>query len=113
MTSKSDEPTLADELREMGQQLKDLVRATAEHPTTKELEEKIARGVKEMSAEIDRARARAKATETAQAAGAELKKRAQTLKDSGAKEEIERGLATSVRGLNEQIRRAIAEIKKK
>ena len=106
---------LADELREMGKQIKDLAHAAAEHPKTKEFEEKISQAVKDMTHEIDGAMARAQASEPGQRvkkAGEELIKTGQAWKDSGAPEEIARGLAASVQILNQQIRRAVDELKK-
>ncbi len=105
---------LAQELRELGQQLKELVGAATQNRRTKEYEEKISRAVQDLSTQIDRAVKSAKESKPAKKvkkAGGHVKETAQAWKESGAREDIERGLAKSVRVLNEQIRRAVAELK--
>jgi Xaa-Pro aminopeptidase len=107
---------LAQELRELGRQLKEAIRVAREHPQTKEFERQVSQAVGELSAHIDRAVKTAKEDEhirkAAETTEAEVRRAAQTLKESGAKEDIARGLAKGLQALNEQIRRAIAEAEK-
>ena len=115
MPDNTNDLRLADELREMGQQLKELIKATSEHPKTKEIEEKITQAVRDMGEQIDRAVERGKASEQgqrAQAAGEELGQTAQRWKEGGARDDLERGLAKSVHVLSEQIRRAVEALRK-
>ncbi len=115
MSENTNESRLADELREMGQQLKELIKATSEHPKTKEIEEKIIQAVRDFGEQIDRAVERAQTSEQGQrakAAGTELGQTAHKWKESGARDDLERGLTKSVQVLSEQIRRAVEEIRK-
>ncbi len=115
MSDKTNDLHLADELRQMGQQLKELVQAATEHRKTKELEEKITQAVHDLSAQIEGAVRQADASAQGQrvkTAGEEIAKTAQKWSESGAREDLERGLAKSVRALNEQIQRAVEEVRK-
>jgi hypothetical protein len=107
---------LAQELRELGRQLKEAIRVAREHPQTKEFERQVSQAVGELSAHIDRAVKTAKEDEhirkAAETTEDQVRRAAQTLKESGAKEDIARGLAKGLQALNEQIRRAIAEAEK-
>lgn len=113
---RPEEFDLAQELRELGRQLKEAIRVAREHPQTKEFERQVSQAVNEMSAHIDRALKTAreddrirKASDTA---SEQLGHAAQSFKESGAKEDIARGLAKGVRALNEQIGRAISDAEK-
>ncbi len=106
------EVDLAQELRELGEQLKKAIRVARDHPHTKEFERQISQAVSDLSAQIDRAVQTAKQDERVKKAGEQVKQAAQTVKESGAPEDIARGLAKGVRALNEQIRRAIEEAEK-
>ncbi|MDE3089041.1 MAG: hypothetical protein KGJ80_06625 [Chloroflexota bacterium] len=106
------EVDLAQELRELGEQLKTAIRVARDHPQTKEFERQIARAVSEMSAQIDRAVKAAKEDERVKKAGTQVKQAAQSVKESGAPDDIARGLAKGVQALNEQIRRAVEEAEK-
>ncbi len=111
--NKPEEVTLAQELRELGQQIEQAVRVAREHPHTKEFERQVSQAVKELGIHIDRALKSAqddvRVKTAAQTAGEEFKHAAQAFEASGAKADIERGLAKGLRVLNEQIRRAVAE----
>ena len=110
------EITLAEELRELARQIKEAIRVAREHPQTKEFERQVSQAVNELSVHIDRAVKAAKEDEhvkrAAETTSAQVKQAAQTFKESGAKEDIERGLAKGLKALNEQISRAIAEAEK-
>ncbi len=106
------EVDLAQELRELGEQLKKAIRVARDHPHTKEFERQISQAVSDLSAQIDRAVQTAKQDERVKKAGDQVKQAAQTVKESGAPEDVARGLAKGVRALNEQIRRAIEEAEK-
>ncbi len=109
---KPEELSLAQELRELGRQIKEAVRVAREHPQTKEFERQVAQAVNQLSVDIDRAIRSAQRDEKVQKAGTQVKQAAQTFTASGAGQDIERGLAKGTRALNEQIRRAIAEAEK-
>ncbi len=109
---KPDELSLAQELRELGRQIKEAVRVAREHPQTKEFERQVTQAVNELSADIDRALRSAQRDEKVQKAGVQVKQAAESLKVSGAGQDIERGLAKGMRALNEQIHRAILEAEK-
>ncbi len=109
---KPEDLSLAQELRELGRQIKEAVRVAREHPQTKEFERQVAQAVNQLSADIDRALRSAQRDEKVQKAGTQVKQAAQTFTASGAGQDIERGLAKGTRALNEQIRRAIAEAEK-
>ncbi len=114
--NKPDEFTLAQELRELGQQIEQAVRVAREHPQTKEFERQVSQAVKELGTHIDRALKAAQEDDrvrtAAMTAEEEFRHAAQKFEASGAKADIERGLAKGLRVLNEQIRRAVAEADK-
>lgn len=99
---------LAQELRELGEQLKRAFVVAREHPQTKEFERQVTQAVRDLSAEIDRALQVAREDARVQQAETHVRQAAQSVKASGAREDIERGLAKGVRALSEQIRQAIA-----
>ncbi len=109
---KHDDVDLAQELRELGQQLKEAIRVAREHPQTKELERQVAQAVSQLTAQVERALQTAREREPVKRAQEQVKQTAQTLKESHAKEDIQRGLAKGVRAVNEQIARAIAQAEK-
>ncbi len=109
---KPEEPSLAQELRELGRQLKEAIRVAREHPQTKEFERQVSQAVNDLSADIDRAVHSAQRDDHVQKVGGQVKQAAQSFKESGAGQDIERGLAKGMRALNEQIRRAITEAEK-
>lgn len=108
----SQEYDLAQELRELGEQLKRAFQVAREHPQTKEFERQVTQAVKDLGAEIDRALKSAREDEHVQKAESHVREAVQSVKDGGAKEDIERGFAKGVRALNEQIRKAIEEAEK-
>lgn len=103
------EVDLAQELRELGEQLKKAIRVARDHPQTKEFERQISQAVNDLGAQIDRAVKSAKEDERVKKVGEQVKQAAQSVKEGGAPEDIARGLAKGVRALNEQIRRAVEE----
>ena len=103
---------LAQELREMGEQLKRVLQAARDHPQTKDFERQVSQAMKDLGSEIERAVQSAKSDENLKRAGEQVKQAAQSLKESGAKEDLERGLAKGVRTLNEQLQRALEELEK-
>jgi hypothetical protein len=103
---------LAAELRELGEQLKKAIRVARDHPQTKEFERQISQAVTDLGAHIDRALKSATSDERVKKAGEQVKQAAQSVKVSGAQEDISRGLAKGVQALNEQIRRAIEDAEK-
>ncbi len=110
MSEPSPEPfDLAQELRELMQQLKEAVRVAREHPQTKEFERQISLAVTELTAQIDRAVRVAKEDEHVRHVESQVKETAEAIKAGQAKEQVEQGLAKGVRSLNEQIRRAVKE----
>ncbi|HEX9077881.1 MAG TPA: hypothetical protein VF932_19020 [Anaerolineae bacterium] len=108
-----EELDLVRELHELGRQLMEAIRVAREHPQTKEFERQVSQAVNELSAQIDHAvktaRENDRIRKAADTATQQVKQSAQTFKESGAKEDIERGLAKGLRALNDQIRRAISE----
>lgn len=109
---KRDEMELAQELRELGKQLQQMVRVAREHPQTREFEHRVAQAVGELSQQIDRAMRTAREDERLKQAGSQVKQTADALRESRAAEDIQRGLAKGLRVLNEQIARAIADADK-
>lgn len=108
----SQEYDLAQELRELGEQLKHAFQVAREHPQTKEFERQVSQAVKDLSAEIERVFKTARHDEHVKKAEAHVREAVQSVKDGSAKEDIERGLAKGVRALNEQIRKAIEDAEK-
>ena len=100
---------LAQELRELGEQLKRAFQVAREHPQTKEFERQVTQAVKDLSAEIERAVKTARDDERIKKAETHVREAVQSVKEGGAKEDIERGFAKGVRTLNEQIRKAIED----
>lgn len=114
-TQQPEEVDLAQELRELGQQLKKAIGIATQYRKAKEFEQKISQAVQELTAQIDRvvkAAAERATVEPIKKAGERVKETAQAFKESGVKDDFERGLAKSVRVLNQQIRRAIEEAEK-
>jgi hypothetical protein len=103
---------LAQELHELGEQLKRAFQVAREHPQTKEFERQVTQAVKDLGAEVDRAVKTAREDERVKKAETHVREAVQSVKDGNAKEDIERGFAKGVRGLNEQIRKAIEEAEK-
>jgi ABC-type amino acid transport substrate-binding protein len=103
---------LAQELRELGEQLKKAIRVARDHPQTKEFERQISQGVADLGAQIDRAIQNAKEDEHLKKASEQVQQAAQSVKESGAPDDLARGLAKGVHALNEQIRRAIEDAEK-
>ncbi len=103
---------LGQELRELGRQLQEALRVAREHPHTKEFEQQVSKAVKDLGVELDRALKSAQTNDQVHKVGEQVKQTAQAIQASGAKEDIERGLAAGLRALNEQIARAIAEAEK-
>ena len=106
------EVDLVRELRELGEQLKKAIQVARDHPQTKEFERQISQAVTDLGAHIDRALKSAASDERVKKAGEQVKQAAQSVKESGAPDDISRGLAKGVQALNEQIRRAIEEAEK-
>ncbi len=111
-TQPPPEYDLAQELRELGEQLKRAFQVAREHPQTKEFERQVTQAVKDLSAEIDRAVKTAREDERVQQAETHARAAVQSVKEGSAKEDIEHGFAKGVRALNEQIRKAIEEAEK-
>ena len=111
-TPPSQEYDLAQELRELGEQLKRAFQVAREHPQTKEFERQVMQAVKDLSTEIDRAIKATRDDERIKKAETHVREAVQSVKDGGAKEDIERGFAKGVRALNEQIRKAIEDVEK-
>ena len=111
-TQPPQETDLAQELRELGEQIKKAFSVAREHPQTKEFERQITQAVSDIEAEIQRAAKSVQEHEPVRKAGEQVKQTAQSFRESGATEDILRGIAKGVRALNEQIRRAIEEAEK-
>lgn len=103
---------LGEELRELGEQLKRMLRVAREHPKTKEMEQDIVQAINNLEAEIQRTFKAAQENESLKKAGDQVKQTAQSVKASGAVDDVARGIAKGVRALNEQIRKAIEEAEK-
>ncbi len=101
---------LSQELRELGELFKRAVRLAREHPQIKDFDQKISQAVSNLGARIDSAAQSAK--EPIKNVGAQVKQAAQAYKETGAPEDFARGIAKSVRLVNEQIRKAIDEMEK-
>ncbi|GEM_PF-797032 len=106
------EVDLAQELRELSEQIKKAFVVAREHPKTKEVQQQIMQAVSDLETEIQRAAKSAQEHEPLKKAGEQVKQTAQSVKESGATEDILRGIAKGVRALNEQIRKAIEEAEK-
>lgn len=103
---------LSQELHQLGEQLKTLLRVARDHPQTQDFERQVKQAMRDLGDSIDRAISSAKEDERVKKAEEHIKQTAQSVKDGGAKEDIERGLAKGVRALNEQIQRVIADAQK-
>ena len=99
---------LAQELHELGEQIKKALLVARDHPKTKEVENQVTQALRDLSAEIERALK----SEPVKQASDQVKQTAQTVKQSGAVEDIASGIAKGVRALNDQIRKAIEEAEK-
>lgn len=104
---------LAQELRELGEQIKRAFVVAREHPKTKEVEQEITKAFNDLQAEIQRALKTAQENESLKKAGEQVKQTAQAIKESNAPDDLARGIAKGVRALNDQIRKAIEEAEKK
>lgn len=111
-TQPPQEVDLAQELRELGEQIKKAFLVAREHPRTKEFEQQVTKAIGDLEVELQRAAKSAAEHESVKKAGAQVKQTAQSLKESGAGEDILRGIAKGLRALNEQIRKAIEEAEK-
>lgn len=105
------EPDISQELRELGELIKRAVQAAREHPHVKDFDQKISHAVSDLGSKIDAA-ARS-AHEPLQNVGTQFKQAAQTYRETGAAEDFARGIAKTVRLVNEQIRKAIEEVEQK
>ena len=110
-TNQPPEADISQELRELGELFKRAVRVAREHPNFKEFEQKISHAVTDLGARIDAAAQSAK--EPLHNIGTQFKQSAQAYKETGAPEDFARGIAKSVRLVNEQIRQAIEEMEQK
>jgi hypothetical protein len=113
-TTPPPDSSIAQELRELGELFKRAVQAAREHPNVKDFDQKISQAMNDLGAQIDSAAhsAAQSAQEPLKSVGAHVKQAAQAYKDTGAPEDFARGIAKSVRLLNEQIRKAIEELEK-
>lgn len=109
-TTPPQDANIAQELRELGELFKRAVQAAREHPNVKDFDQKISQAMNDLGAQIDSAAQSAQ--EPLKNVGAHVKQAAQAYKDTGAPEDFARGIAKSVRLLNEQIRKAIEELEK-
>ncbi len=113
MDEQNPQPSaLAQELRELARQLQQALRVAREHPQTREFEHQVSQAVADLGTELDRVLKQAQTNDHIHKVGEQVKQTAQAIKESGAKEDVERGLAAGLRALNEQIARAIAEAEK-
>ncbi|MBI5650601.1 MAG: hypothetical protein HZC40_09185 [Chloroflexi bacterium] len=112
----SEQPTqefdLAQELRDLGERIKTLLQVARDHPQTREFERQVSQAMKDLGENVDRAIKSAKEDEHVKNVGAQVKQAADSFKQSGATEDIARGLAKGVRALNDQIQRAIDDANK-
>ncbi|MBI5304082.1 MAG: hypothetical protein HY868_18245 [Chloroflexi bacterium] len=109
---KPPEFDLTQELQQLGERLKTLLRVARDHPQTQDFERQVKQAMRDLGDHVDRAMASAKQDERVKSAEEHIKQAAQSIKDGGAKEDIERGLAKGVRALNEQIQRVIEDAQK-
>ena len=108
-TQPPQEFDLETELHELGEQIKRAFQVAREHPKTRDLEHQVAQAVADMQVEVKRAVDSARANEQLKKTGEQVKQAAQSLKESGAPDDIARGIAKGVRALNDQIRKAIED----
>lgn len=99
---------LAQELRELGEQIKKALLVARDHPQTKEFERQVTQAMRDLGAEIDRALK----SDPIKQASDQVKQTAHSVKESGAVDDIAAGIAKGVRALNDQIRKAIEEAEK-
>ncbi len=111
-TPEPQEFDLAQELRELGEQIKRAFQVAREHPKTKAMEQDIVQAIRNLETEIQRVVKTVQENESLKQAGEQIKETAQSVKASGAPDDIARGIAKGVRVLNEQIRKAIEEVEK-
>lgn len=111
-TPEPQEFDLAQEWRELGEQIKRAFQVAREHPKTKAMEQDIVQAIRNLETEIQRVVKTAQENESLKRAGEQVKETAQSVKASGAPDDIARGIAKGVRVLNEQIRQAIEEAEK-
>jgi hypothetical protein len=113
MSEQQPQPVdLAQELRELGEQIKKAFAVAREHPKTKEVEQQITKALRDIEVELQRAVKSAQEHEQIKHAGEQVKQTAQSVKESGAIDDIVSGIAKGVRALNEQIRKAVEEAEK-
>ncbi len=106
------ETDLAKELRELGEQIKRALQVAREHPKTKEFESQVTKAINDLEVEIQRAVKNASEHDGVKRAGEHVKQTAQSIKESGAPDDILRGITKGVQALNEQIRKAIDDAEK-
>lgn len=109
---KAPEFNLAQELNQLGEQLKTLLQVARDHPQTQDFARQVKQAVHDLGDTIDSAIVTAKQDERVKQAEVHVRETVQSIKEGGAKEDIERGLAKGVRALNEQIQRVIQEAQK-
>jgi phage tail tape-measure protein len=109
---QSQEIDLAQELRDLGERIKTLLQVARDHPRTKEFESQVSQAMKDLGENVDRAIKSAKDDAHVKNVGAQVKQAADSFKQSGAAEDLARGLAKGVRALNEQMQRAIDDANK-
>lgn len=106
------ESDLTQELRELGEQIKRAFVVAREHPKTKEFEQQVVKAINDLEVELQRAAKSAGENASVKQAGDQVKHVAQSVKESGAAEDVLRGIAKGMRALNEQIRKAIEDTEK-
>ena len=106
------ETDLAKELRELGEQIKRAFQVARDHPKTKEFESQVTKAINDLEIEIQRAVKGASEHDAVKKAGEHVKQTAQSIKESGAPDDIMHGITKGVQALNEQIRKAIEDAEK-
>ena len=106
------ETDLVKELRELGEQIKRAFQVARDHPKTKEFESQVTKAIGDLETEIQRAVKSASEHDAVKKAGEQVKQTAQSIKESGAPDDIMRGITKGVQALNDQIRKAIEDAEK-
>lgn len=106
------ETDLAKELRELGEQIKRAFQVARDHPKTKEFESQVVKAINDLEIEIQRAVKEAQEHDAVKKAGEHVKQTAQSIKESGAPDDILRGITKGVQALNDSIRKAIEDAEK-
>lgn len=103
---------LSDELKRLGEQLGETVKAAWESDVSRNIQRQLSEGLEQMAQELNRASQRAAESEEAERLKAQARRVADTARESDIGRELREGLVTGLREMNRALDRAIERMRK-